>query len=178
MTIAAWCGHCAALHPARRGHPTARGGDCRSPRPRSSRRRARTRPCRVCHRQGAGGIARTPHGVAKQARQVWRPPCRNCPGLKKLFPGVLEVGGEFHANVEIARLAIALKNRVLILKAVDQAQREGADTPSKASRGFCAGRSNALTRWSPGSPRCCGTCLPCVSRKPTACGTSYSRRER
>jgi hypothetical protein len=49
--------------------------------------------------------------------------------LRKAFPGVLQVGGEFHAYVELARLAIALKQRVLVLQAVDQAQREGPDHP-------------------------------------------------
>jgi len=49
--------------------------------------------------------------------------------LERAFPGLLKVGGEFHAHVELARLAITLKQRVLILQAVDQAQRERADHP-------------------------------------------------
>ncbi|MDF2051155.1 hypothetical protein [Arthrobacter sp. Cr_A7] len=44
--------------------------------------------------------------------------------LKKSFPGVTEEGGTFRAHLEIARLAIALKRRVLVLQAVDHAQQD------------------------------------------------------
>lgn len=51
--------------------------------------------------------------------------------LKKSFPGVTEEGGLFRAHLEIARLAIALKRRVLVLQAVDHAQQD-TDNPFKS----------------------------------------------
>ncbi|UZX02219.1 hypothetical protein F8G81_06005 [Arthrobacter sp. CDRTa11] len=42
--------------------------------------------------------------------------------LTKSFPGINEEGGAFRAHLEIARLAIALKRRVLVLQAVEHAQ--------------------------------------------------------
>jgi hypothetical protein len=44
--------------------------------------------------------------------------------LKKAFPGITEDGGTFRAHLEIARLAIALKRRVLVLQAVEHAQQD------------------------------------------------------
>jgi hypothetical protein len=44
--------------------------------------------------------------------------------LKKSFPGIAEEGGTFRAHLEIARLAIALKRRVLVLQAVEHAQQD------------------------------------------------------
>ncbi len=44
--------------------------------------------------------------------------------LKKHFPGITEEGGKFRAHLEIARLAIALKRRVLVLQAVEHAQQD------------------------------------------------------
>lgn len=52
--------------------------------------------------------------------------------LTKPFPGIEEEGGAFRAHVEFARLAIALKRRVLVLQAVEHAQREGANHPFKS----------------------------------------------
>ncbi|WP_101947996.1 hypothetical protein [Mycobacterium sp. 3519A] len=50
----------------------------------------------------------------------------------KSFPGVTEeTGGEFRAHLELAKLAIALKRRVLVLQAVEHAQLEGANHPFK-----------------------------------------------
>ena len=50
----------------------------------------------------------------------------------KSFPGVTEEsGGEFRAHLELANLAIALKRRVLVLQAVEQAQLDGANHPFK-----------------------------------------------
>ncbi|QEN12606.1 hypothetical protein ACRDU6_07860 [Mycolicibacterium sp. ELW1] len=49
--------------------------------------------------------------------------------VRKAFPGVDQEGGEFHAQLELAALAIALKQRVIVLQAVEQAQLEGADHP-------------------------------------------------
>jgi hypothetical protein len=49
--------------------------------------------------------------------------------LTKAFPGINEEGGTFRAHLELARLAIALKRRVLILQAVEHAQLEGASNP-------------------------------------------------
>ncbi|MGW5263184.1 hypothetical protein ACWEQG_19600 [Microbispora sp. NPDC004025] len=51
--------------------------------------------------------------------------------LTKSFPGVNEEGGAFRAHVELARLAIALKRRVLVLQAVEHAQLAGTDNPFK-----------------------------------------------
>jgi hypothetical protein len=51
--------------------------------------------------------------------------------LTKAFPGIDEEGGAFRAHLELARLAIALKRRVLVLQAVEHAQREGASHPFK-----------------------------------------------
>ncbi|MFI9544409.1 hypothetical protein ACIHAR_10795 [Streptomyces sp. NPDC052016] len=42
--------------------------------------------------------------------------------LTKSFPGVDEDGGTFHAHLELAALAIALKRRVNVLQAVEHAQ--------------------------------------------------------
>ncbi len=44
--------------------------------------------------------------------------------LKKSFPGITEEGGTFRAHLEMARLAIALKRRVLVLQAVEHAQQD------------------------------------------------------
>jgi hypothetical protein len=44
--------------------------------------------------------------------------------LAKSFPGINEEGGAFRAHLEIARLAIALKRRVLVLQAVEHAQQD------------------------------------------------------
>ncbi|WP_432927410.1 hypothetical protein ACQPZZ_38885 [Microbispora sp. CA-135349] len=52
--------------------------------------------------------------------------------LTKSFPGVNEEGGAFRAHVELARLAIALKRRVLVLQAVEHAQLAGTDNPFKS----------------------------------------------
>ncbi|PQZ92389.1 hypothetical protein CQ018_12325 [Arthrobacter sp. MYb227] len=42
--------------------------------------------------------------------------------LTKSFPGIEAEGGVFRAHLELAKLAIALKRRVLVLQAVDHAQ--------------------------------------------------------
>ncbi len=52
--------------------------------------------------------------------------------LTKSFPGINEEGGAFRAHVELARLAIALKRRVLVLQAVEHAQLAGTDNPFKS----------------------------------------------
>jgi hypothetical protein len=44
--------------------------------------------------------------------------------LTKSFPGINEEGGTFRAHLEIARLALALKRRVLVLQAVEHAQQD------------------------------------------------------
>jgi hypothetical protein len=44
--------------------------------------------------------------------------------LTKSFTGINEEGGAFRAHLEIARLAIALKRRVLVLQAVEHAQQD------------------------------------------------------
>ncbi|AUZ86716.1 hypothetical protein CVO76_02970 [Arthrobacter agilis] len=51
--------------------------------------------------------------------------------LTKAFPGFNEVGGAFRVHLELAKLAIALKRRVLVLQAVEHAQIEGASNPFK-----------------------------------------------
>jgi hypothetical protein len=52
--------------------------------------------------------------------------------LTVAFPGIIEEGGTFRAHLELARLAIALKRRVLVLQAVEHAQLEDASHPFKA----------------------------------------------
>ncbi|MGV9804832.1 hypothetical protein [Micromonospora chersina] len=52
--------------------------------------------------------------------------------LAKSFPGINEEGGTFRAHVELARLAIALKRRVLVLQAVEHAQLVETDNPFKS----------------------------------------------
>ena len=42
--------------------------------------------------------------------------------LVKSFPGIEQSGGKFHAHLELARLAITLKQRVIVLQAVEHAQ--------------------------------------------------------
>ncbi|MFF3865439.1 hypothetical protein [Micromonospora sp. NPDC001898] len=49
--------------------------------------------------------------------------------LTKSFTGINEEGGEFRAHLELARLAIALKRRVLVLQAVEHAQLAEASNP-------------------------------------------------
>ncbi|AGN18303.1 hypothetical protein J433_12812 [Corynebacterium glutamicum MT] len=49
--------------------------------------------------------------------------------LTKNFPGINEEGGEFRAHLELARLAIALKRRVIVLQAVEHAQAEKTGNP-------------------------------------------------
>ncbi|TFB83599.1 hypothetical protein E3O44_17135 [Cryobacterium algoricola] len=49
--------------------------------------------------------------------------------LTKEFPGIHEEGGIFRAHLELARLTIALKRRVLVLQAVEQAQMDGGSNP-------------------------------------------------
>jgi hypothetical protein len=44
--------------------------------------------------------------------------------LTKAFPGIDERGGSFRAHLELAALAIALKRRVIILQAVEHAQKD------------------------------------------------------
>lgn len=51
--------------------------------------------------------------------------------LTKSFPGINEEGGTFRAHLEIARLAIALKRRVLVLQAVEHAQQD-TENPFKS----------------------------------------------
>lgn len=79
-------------------------------------------------------IERTRSRLAK-----WQAALANLPegpveigALTKAFPGIDEEGGLFRAHLEIARLAIALKRRVLVLQAVEHAQLEGASHPFKA----------------------------------------------
>lgn len=48
--------------------------------------------------------------------------------LTKAFPGINEEGGAFRAHLELARLAIALKRRVIVLQAVDHAQQDTNNT--------------------------------------------------
>ncbi|MEV0570169.1 hypothetical protein [Dactylosporangium sp. NPDC050588] len=52
--------------------------------------------------------------------------------VTKSFPGVDKEGGLFRAHLELARLAIALKRRVLVLQAVEHAQLVGTDNPFKS----------------------------------------------
>lgn len=48
--------------------------------------------------------------------------------LTKAFPAINEDGGTFRAHLELARLAIALKRRVIVLQAVDHAQQDTNNT--------------------------------------------------
>lgn len=52
--------------------------------------------------------------------------------LTKAFPGIDEDGGIFRAHLELARLAIALKRRVLVLQAVEHAQQDAGSNPFTA----------------------------------------------
>ncbi|WP_238010337.1 hypothetical protein KZZ52_53705 [Dactylosporangium sp. AC04546] len=52
--------------------------------------------------------------------------------LTNSFPGINEDGGAFRAHLELARLAIALKRRVLVLQAVEHAQLVGTNNPFKS----------------------------------------------
>lgn len=49
--------------------------------------------------------------------------------LAKEFSGINEAGGTFRAHLELARLTIALKRRVLVLQAVEHAQMDGGTNP-------------------------------------------------
>lgn len=52
--------------------------------------------------------------------------------LTKAFPGIVEANGVFQTHLETAKLAIALKRRVLVLQAVEHAQLDGSGNPFKA----------------------------------------------
>lgn len=52
--------------------------------------------------------------------------------LTEAFPGITDENGAFSAHLETARLAIALKRRVLVLQAVEHAQLDGTGNPFKA----------------------------------------------
>ncbi|MEW2378829.1 hypothetical protein AB0883_22390 [Micromonospora sp. NPDC047812] len=52
--------------------------------------------------------------------------------LTKSFPEINEEGGTFRAHLEFARLAIALKRRVLVLQAVEHAQQAVTNNPFKS----------------------------------------------
>lgn len=52
--------------------------------------------------------------------------------LTKAFPGILSDHGDFQAQLETARLAIALKRRVLVLQAVEHAQMDEGANPFRA----------------------------------------------
>ncbi|MFI7605863.1 hypothetical protein ACIBTV_12140 [Micromonospora sp. NPDC049366] len=52
--------------------------------------------------------------------------------LTTAFPGINEEGGVFRAHLELARLAIALKRRVMVLQAVEHAQLAGTSNPFKS----------------------------------------------
>lgn len=47
--------------------------------------------------------------------------------LIEAFPGIEREGGEFQAHVELAALSIALKQRVIVLQAVEHAQRDSGN---------------------------------------------------
>lgn len=44
--------------------------------------------------------------------------------LEAAFPGICDLGGEFHAHIELAALAIALKRRVNVIQGVEAGQSE------------------------------------------------------
>jgi len=82
----------------------------------------------------SGAIERTRRRVGK-----WQAALADLPegpvevaALTAKFPGVTDEGGVFRTHVELARLAIALKRRVLVLQAVEHAQREGTSHPFRA----------------------------------------------
>lgn len=52
--------------------------------------------------------------------------------LAEAFPGITDENGAFSAHLETARLAIALKRRVLVLQAVEHAQLDGTGNPFKS----------------------------------------------
>src|SRR5699024_11194934 len=52
--------------------------------------------------------------------------------LEAAFPGISEEGGEFRTHLELARLAIALKRRIVVLQAVEHAQMDETDNPFKS----------------------------------------------
>jgi len=65
--------------------------------------------------------------------------------LKDAFPGITEDGGAFGAHLETARLAIALKRRVLVLQAVEHAQLDGGGNPFRSFLGELRGDEQRLT---------------------------------
>lgn len=69
--------------------------------------------------------------VAAAHRRVsrWQKSLDGLPGsrvelnkVNELFPGLNDPNGEFHAHLDLARAAIAMKRRVIVLQAVEQAQ--------------------------------------------------------
>ncbi len=88
------------------------------------------------------GLDSAVHAISKSIERThrrlekWREALRGLPdgavelaSLTKDFPGIDGVGGSFRAHLEISRLAIALKRRVLILQAVEHAQMDGGSNP-------------------------------------------------
>ncbi|MFF9065598.1 hypothetical protein ACF09E_09600 [Streptomyces sp. NPDC014891] len=71
-------------------------------------------------------------GAADRRLARWRSALDRLPGgeavdiatLAKPFPGIDDDGGEFRAHLELASLAIALKQRVNVLQAVEHAQND------------------------------------------------------
>lgn len=68
---------------------------------------------------------------SKRRTKKWREALDSLPDgavelakLTKAFPGIDEEGGSFRAHLELARLSIALKRRVLVLQAVEHAQQD------------------------------------------------------
>ena len=52
--------------------------------------------------------------------------------LTEAFPGIIDETGTFSAQLETAKLAIALKRRVLVLQAVEHAQQDDTGNPFKS----------------------------------------------
>jgi hypothetical protein len=91
------------------------------------------------------GLDSAVHAISKSIESTnrrlgkWEAALANLPdgpidieALTKAFPGIDGDGGTFRAHLELARLAIALKRRVLVLQAVEHAQLESANHPFKS----------------------------------------------
>ncbi|MCT7373330.1 hypothetical protein [Mycolicibacterium llatzerense] len=89
--------------------------------------------------------------VATAARRVdrWQQELAKLPShvelstLRNAFSGVDDPDGEFRAHLELARLAIALKRRVLVLQAVEHAQMD-SDNPFQNFIGTLAADSKRI----------------------------------
>lgn len=124
--------------------------------------------------------------VAAATRRVgrWQKSLDSLPGglvemnkVNALFPGLHNPNGEFHAHLELARAAIALKRRVIVLQAVEQAQLNPENSFERLSKS-CTTTCTRPTSSTRKSIRSCCDSLSLNWTDPMVCATSFSVRRK